>query len=160
MNSTMNKSLRKKYKRWDTAFQWSDYITATCTTISVTAAVGCIATNVLLPFTLPLGITSGSLSVVAFLSTRVKNRILAKITRNERIIVLVTAKINSVSELISKVINDNTVTDDEYKLILQEYDKYVELKKDVKTTKSNTHISKDVHTREFQERFTNDLKTC
>jgi len=118
----------------------------------------CLATNVLLPVTLPLGITSVSLSVVAFLSTRVKNRILAKITRNERIIVLATAKMNSISELISKVINDNTVTDDEYKLILREYEKYVELKKDVKTTKVNTYVFKDVHTDEFQERFKNDLK--
>jgi len=65
---------------------------------------------------------------------------------------------NSVSELISKAINDDNITDDEYKLILQEYEKCVELKKDVKTTKANTHVSKDVHTREFQEIFTNDLK--
>jgi len=63
---------------------------------------------------------------------------------------------NSVSELISKVINDNTVTDAEYKLILQEYEKYVEFKKDVKTIKVNTHVLKD--TDEFQERFKNDLK--
>jgi len=65
---------------------------------------------------------------------------------------------NSVSELISKAINDDTVTNDEYKLILQEYEEYVELKKDVKTTKANTHVSIDVHTSEFQERFANDLK--
>jgi len=78
-----------------------------------------------------LGITSVLLSVVAFLSTRFSNKILPKITRNERIIVLATAKLNSVSELIRKAINDDTVTDDEYKLILQEYEKYVELKKDV-----------------------------
>jgi len=69
------KSLRQKYKRWGTAFQGSDWITATCTTISSTATVGCLATNLLLPVTLPLGITSVSLSVVAFLSTSVKNRV-------------------------------------------------------------------------------------
>jgi len=55
----------------------------------------------------------------------IKNRTLAKITRNERIIVLATTKMNSVSELISNVINDITVRDDDYKLILQEYEKYV-----------------------------------
>jgi len=86
-----------------------------------------------------------------------QNIILAKIMRNERIIVLATAKMNSVAELISKVINDNTVTDDEYKLILREYEKYVELKKDVKNSKVNTHVLKDVHTDDFQERFKNDL---
>jgi len=60
------KSLRKKYKPWGTAFQWSGWITATCTTISSTAAIGCLATNVLPPVTLHLGITPVSLSIVVF----------------------------------------------------------------------------------------------
>jgi len=100
LNNELEKyeSLRKKYKRWGTDFQWSDWITATCTTISSTAAVGCLATNVLLPVTLLLVITSVSRSVLAILSTTVKNRILAKKTRNERITVLATAKMNLVSE--------------------------------------------------------------
>jgi len=37
LNNELNKykSVRKKYKRWGTAFQWSDWITATCTTIGL-----------------------------------------------------------------------------------------------------------------------------
>jgi len=50
------------------------------------------------------------------------------------------------------------VTDDEYKLILQEYERYLEMKKEIKTAKPKNKEVKDVFDKEIREKFSTDLK--
>ena len=51
-----------------------------------------------------------------------------KVTKHEKIYTLAVAKINSVSELVSKALEDKRISDSEFSIILREVQKYHELK--------------------------------
>jgi len=60
---------------------------------------------------------------------------------------------------VSKIISDSDVTDEEYKLVVEEYEKFMEMKKEIKANKTaNARSDKDIFGKEFQEKFSTDLK--
>jgi len=95
-------------------------------------AVACISMGVALPISVPLGATSAVLGATAFITVKVKNSLVSRIVGNERVIILASSKINSISKLLSKIISDSDVTDEEYKLVVQEYERYLEMKKELR----------------------------
>jgi len=110
--------------------------------------------GVALPISVPLGATSVGLGAAAFITTKVKNKLVSKIIRNEKVIMLASSKINSISKLISKIISDSDVIDEEYKLVVQEYETFMEMKKEIKSKKvDNSNPDKDIFGKEFQEKF-------
>jgi len=114
--------------------------------------------GVALPISVPLGATSAALDAVAFVATKVKNKLVSNIIRKEKVIILASSKINSVSKLISKIISDSDVTDEEYKLVVREYEKFTEMKKEIKTKGPKTAANESPFDKEFQEKFSTDLK--
>ena len=60
--------------------------------------------------------------------TVVSKRLERKVTKHEKIYTLAIAKINSVSELVSKALEDKRISDSEFSIILREVEKYHKLK--------------------------------
>jgi len=146
-------------KRWDSILGWNNWITTGCSAGASAAAVACISMGVALPISVPLGATSAVLGAMAFITVKVKNNLVSRIVGNERVIILASSKINSISKLLSKIISDSDVTDEEYKLVVQEYERYLEMKKELKAKKiTTTKPDKDIFDKEFLEKFSSDLK--
>jgi len=138
---------------------WNNWFTTGCLASVRAAAVACMSAGIAVPISLPLGATSAILGFIAFMTIKTKHKIMSKIIRNEKVIILASSKINSISQLVSKIINDSDVTDDEYKLVVQEYEIYQEMKKKRKTNNPvNARSDKDIFGKEFQEKFSTDLK--
>ena len=63
---------------------------------------------------------------------RVKSFLL-KAQKHDKITVLVEAKLNSRSTLISEALNDGSISEHEFSLIMDEFSKFQEMKNDIKT---------------------------
>jgi len=55
---------------------------------------------------------------------------------------------------VSKIISDSDVTDEEYKLVVEEYERFIEIKKEIRANNTD----KDIFGKEFQEKISTDLK--
>ena len=62
----------------------------------------------------------------------VSKRLERKVTKHEKIYTLALAKLNSVSELVSKALTDKRISDFEFSTILREVQKYHELKAEIR----------------------------
>ena len=70
--------------------------------------------------------------------TAVSKRLERKITKHEKIYTLAVAKQNSVSELVSKALADNTISEGEFSIILREVESYHKLKADIRSGAGRT----------------------
>ena len=128
-------ALYKKYKR---VVNVIDGVDATLITASVaiaaTGAAG-LLTNII---TIPLATVLGVLGVSGKMVGR---KLLVKAKKHDEIRVLASAKLNTVSDLVSKALKDGIVSDDEFKLILDELQKYQTLKHGIKSQARKKHES-------------------
>ena len=94
----------------------------------------------------PLGITGASFSIALSLITRIIKKLL-KITRNKKkktnmIVTLVKSKLNRIKTLISQALIDLTISHEKFKTIVNEKDKYEEMKGNIRNIKSNYEKNK------------------
>ena len=138
------KQLCKKYKRAQNIFDGMD-VGANSIALSLSITSGVLAgTGVLLPFAIPLAITAAGTAAFGILCKLVNRKLKIKASKHANIRQLADAKLNSVLDIISKAINDNMISDEEFKLVTNELNKYNVLKKDIQTkVVTNTHISKN-----------------
>ena len=94
---------------------------------------------------------------------------MAKSEKHEKIKVLAEAKLNTISDHISKALIDNVVDDKEYSLILEELKKYKEMKEEIRK-KTNASIDdatknslieqgREEALKKFKETFTKNMTT-
>lgn len=76
-------------------------------------------------------------------------RIYNKLEKHERLWTLAVSKLNSINDLISKALIDNNISDIEFNIIIKEYEKYLEMKNQLKdnfnsSLNNNTTIKNDI----------------
>ena len=158
------RGLSKKYSRGVKIVNNVDTL-LTATSMGLGAAgVGLLATVVLTPVVLAMegvAISAGFLSIIGKYATK-KMSIKAK--KHERIKILAEAKLNTISDLISKALSDGKISEEEFSSIMSELTKFQEMKE---TVKSKSKEALDVETRnsliergrqEVREDFTQYLK--
>ena len=64
-----------------------------------------------------------------------------KIEKHEKIAMLAVSALNTISSLISKALSDDSISDDEYSLILLEFETFTRMKEDLRI-KSKTSLEK------------------
>ena len=129
----MRKSLYKKYKRGINITDGVD--TCLISASVITAGVGFAA-----PIMLPLEIAAvvcGSLGVCVKL---VRRRLHAKAQKHYEIKTMAETKLNTIKDLISKALQDGQISEIEFKMVLNEMEKYSKLKQEIKESK-NSEIS-------------------
>ena len=57
-----------------------------------------------------------------------------KINKHEQTVAICQSKVNSIKDRISKALNDNKISDEEFHNIISEVDKYNEMKRDIRNT--------------------------
>ena len=117
-------SLYKKYKK---SINITDGVDTTLISGSVIMAGVGFAVPIMLPLEIA-AIVCGSLGVcVKF----IRRRLHSKALKHYEIKILADGKLNSVKDLISKALNDGEISDNEFKLILEELNKYNKLKDNI-----------------------------
>ena len=118
------KGLYKKYKRGMNITDGVD--TGLISTSVILAGVGLTA-----PFMLPLEIAAivcGSLGVCVKL---IRRKLHAKSQKHYEIETLAKSKINSIEQIISKALNDGEISELEFKVVLDELEKFNKMKDDI-----------------------------
>ena len=77
-----------------------------------------------------MSICTGVLSIIGKYASK---KLLLKAQKHEKITVLIEAKLNSISTLISKALNDGNISDREFSLIMDEFSRFQEMKNVIKT---------------------------
>ena len=118
------KALYKKYKRGINITDGVD--TGLISTSVILAGVG-LAVPIMLP--LEIGaVVCGSLGVCVKL---IRRRLTSKAQKHYEIKTIADSKLNSIKDLISKALTDGQISENEFKLVLDELDKYNKLKDNI-----------------------------
>ncbi|CAG2216841.1 unnamed protein product [Mytilus edulis] len=125
------KSLYKKYKRGVNVTDGVD--TSLISTSVVLAGIG-IAFPILLPIQIA-AVVCGSLGGLVKL---IRRKLTTKSKKHYEIKTMAECKLNSIKDLISKSLTDGQISADEFKLILDELEKYNKMKENIRTKQTQT----------------------
>ena len=122
-------SLYKKYKRSINATDGVD-----TTLISGSVIMGGI--GIAVPFMLPLEIAAIVCGVAGVCVKFIRRRLHSKAKKHYEIKTLAESKLNSVKDLISKALNDGQMSEQEFKMVLDELERYNNLKDKTRSKQS------------------------
>ena len=122
-------SLYKKYKRSINATDGVD-----TTLISGSVIMGGI--GIAVPFMLPLEIAAIVCGVAGVCVKFIRRRLHSKAKKHYEIKTLAESKLNSVKDLISKALNDGQMSEQEFKTVLDELERYNNLKDKTRSKQS------------------------
>jgi Glu-tRNA(Gln) amidotransferase subunit E-like FAD-binding protein len=152
--SEIRKSLYKKYKR---GINFTDSIDTTLISTSVILATVGIA----IPVLLPVQITAAICGSVGVCIKLIRRRLTTKANKHYKIKTIADSKLNSIKDLISKSLTDGQINESEFKLILDELEKYNILKENIllknKTKPLNDDEIKKI-IEETENRVRNEIK--
>ena len=108
---------------------------STCGILSCILAAGGLGTSlsgVGIVAAIPLGVTSGILVCTSIACEQVSKSLDKKATKHQSTITLAKSKINTIEDLVSKALNDNKISDEEFSLIIEELKKFEKLKAEIR----------------------------
>ena len=92
-----------------------------------------LATGVGTPFALALGISGAATGLISLIGNIFSKKATTKAEKHLKIRTLAAAKLDTIVSHISKAMTDDFISDEEFKLILEEMNKYKTLKEEVRT---------------------------
>jgi hypothetical protein len=131
------RDLREKlYKKYRRAINVIDGVDATLVLASLglgATGVGLLSTIIAAPIVIPLEVVAIGCGLVGVGGKFISRKLLRKAKKHDDIRVLAISKLNSISDLVSKAIQDQQISSEEYSLILAEWKKYLQMKKDIRS---------------------------
>ena len=91
-----------------------------------------LATGVGAPFALGVGIAGAATGAISLIGNIAVNKTTIKAEKHLKIKTLASAKLDTIASHISKAMMDNHISDDEFKLIMEELNKYKALKEEIR----------------------------
>ena len=92
-----------------------------------------LATGAGAPFALALGISGAATGLISLIGNIFSKKATTKAEKHLKIRTLAAAKLDTIVSHISKAMTDDSISDEEFKLILEEMNKYKTLKEEVRT---------------------------
>ena len=124
--------LYKKFKRYSTTVVILDHSLITATVITGSGSIAALATGIGLPLSIALGGVSLCLSIATAITHRTNKIIDAKSKKHDKICVLAQTKLDSIHDTVSKAIEDGHISPDEFQRIVQERQRYLLLKQQIR----------------------------
>ena len=124
--------LYKKFKRYSTTVVILDHSLITATVITGSGSIAALATGIGLPLSIALGGVSLCLSIATAITHRTNKIIDAKSKKHDKICVLAQTKLDSIHDTVSKAITDGHVDSIEFQRIIQEKQRYLLLKQEIR----------------------------
>ena len=131
--SEKRQNLTKKYHR---AAKIISNVDSTLVAASMglgVAGVGLLSTIVATPIVIAMEATAVCMGVLGIIGGQVNKKVIQKAEKHDKIKMLAEAKLNTISDLVSRALTDNKVSDEEYTLILTELTKYRQMKEEVRS---------------------------
>ena len=139
-------AISKKYFRWSKIINIGDSVLIGITVCAEGAGIVLSATGVGAPVGLGLGISGAITGAISLLGNIVSKKTTTKAEKHLKIKTIASAKLDTIASHISKAMMDNYISDEEFKLIMDEMKKYKAMKEEIR---SNT--KKKLKTEEEEE---------
>ena len=146
LNAEVNhyRIVAKKYKRAKKIVNWSatgcGFLSAGLSTASLGTAVSVVG----LPASIPLGSVGGAFALASSGLIVAGKKLDSKIKKHREIVVLATAKRDTVRRLYSKALSDNQISDGEFQSIMAEFSQYNVLKETVRSKIAQNYPQPDI----------------
>ena len=138
-----NETVRKKYKRYHDFLSKVSVSAGTLFLISSASGVGTALSGVDLPAGASLGAIGLLCGLLSVFTGAIAKKISHKVSKHDQTVAICQSKVNSIKDRISKALNDNKISDEEFHNIISELDKYNEMKRDIRT-KNRKDIQKNI----------------
>lgn len=124
------------------------------------AGVGLLTTIVAAPAVLVMESIALGTGLFSIIGSVVNRKLAVKAEKHEKIKVLAEAKLNTISDHISKALKDDVVSDDEYALILSELEKFDQMRSEIRNRTRATldEETKQSYISEGREQAMNTVK--
>ena len=126
-------TMRKKYKRYHNSLSKVSVSAGTLSFISSASGVGTVLSGVGLPAGASLGAIELICGLLSVLTGAIAKKVCHKVNKHEQTVAICQSKVNSIKDRISKALNENKISDEEFHNIISELDKYNEMKRDIRT---------------------------
>ena len=150
-------ALRKNYKRYHDFLFKVSVSTGTLSFISSASGVGTALSGVGLPAGASLGAIGLICGILSMFTGAVAKKVSHKINKHEQTVAICQSKVNSIKDRISKALNDNKISDEEFHYIISEVDKYNEMKRDIRNSPIEKKHSKRGRTKK-EDSYRDDEK--
>ena len=146
LNAEVNhyRIVAKKYKHAKKIANWS---ATGCGLLSAglsTASLGTAGSVVGLPASIPLGSVGGAFSLASSGLIVAGKKLDSKIKKHREIVVLATAKRDTIRRLYSKALSDNQISDSEFQAIMAEFSQYNTLKEAIRSKMAQNSFLPDI----------------
>ena len=132
-------ALYKKYRRGVNAVDGIDTALLTSSMAMGASGVGLLATVISAPIVLGLEVAALVCGLIGIGGKFVGKKLQVKAQKHDHICILADTKLNTISDHISKALRDGNISDEEFKLILDEYEKYQQMKADIRAGTRKAH---------------------
>ena len=122
----------KKYFRVSKIISITDSVLAGITFLAEAAGAVLLSTGVGAPIALGLGISGAATGAIFIIGNIVGRKTTTKAEKHLKIKILASSKLNTIASHISKAMMDNYISDDEFKLIMEEMNKYKAMKEEIR----------------------------
>ena len=122
----------KKYFRIAKVVNMVDNGLITITIVAEGAGAVLLSTGVGTPFASALGISGAVTGVVSLIGNIFSKKATTKAEKHLKIKTLATAKLDTIASHVSKAMMDDFISDEEFKLIMEEMEKYEALKEEIR----------------------------
>jgi hypothetical protein len=142
-------ALYKKYRRGVNILDGVDAaLITTCMGLGI-GGVGLLTTIIAAPVVLGLEIAALACGTLGMVGKFVSRRLAVKATKHDRIKVLAEAKLNTIVDLVSTALLDGNISDQEFRLIMNEVDKFQRLTEDIRAgaQKASANVTMDEKTK-------------
>ena len=123
----------KKYFRIAKVVNIIDYGLVVITTGAEGTCAVLLSTGVGAPFAIALGISGFVTGAVSLIGSIFSKKATTKAEKHLKIKILATAKLDTIASHVSKAMMDEFISDEEFKLIMEEMEKYKALKEDIRS---------------------------
>jgi len=132
--------LNEKYRKGVRIINVVDGISALVALGSTASAIAVLSTIVAAPIAMALQAVAVGAGVFSAVGRVVNRKLTLKAEKHRQIKTLAEAKLNTISDYVSKALEDGYISDEEYSLILNELGKFNEMKEEIR---SKIKVSKD-----------------
>ena len=122
----------KKYFHVARIINITDSVLVGITVLAEAAGAVLLSTGVGVPIALGLGISGAATGAISILGNITVKKTTTKAEKHLKIKTLASAKLDTIASHISKALIDNNISDDEFKLIMEEMNKYKAMKEEIK----------------------------
>ena len=160
--SENRKHISKKYRKANKIINSADATLSTATIGLGIGGVALLTTIVAAPVVLIMESASIGTGFLCVIAKYVNKKLKAKEEKHKQIHILAESKLNTIHSHISKAITDGYISDEEFKLILEEAEKYRLMKEDIQKKNMKDNVKDSLIERgrnEVRKKFENFFKS-